>query len=133
MQCGWPASLHWLRLTVFVTSLAICSDAVSAQQLGQGSSGADISGWQIFSLLIFMALLIAVALMLVKFRGRPSQLFKPAADRRIEIIETARMSVQSTVCLIRYDGFDYLLSITAQSVAVIDKSPSKPVVEETEV
>jgi flagellar biogenesis protein FliO len=132
MHCGWPLPLYYLRPAVAVLMAALWPHTVSAQQLGQGSSGADISSWQIFSLLIFLALLVAAALALVKFRGRPLQFFRPAADRRIEIIETARMSVQSTVCLIRYDGFDYLLAITAQSVTVIDKNASKPIVDEIE-
>jgi flagellar biogenesis protein FliO len=119
-----PHPLH--RLVVFVILWAFATP-VYAQQLGQGSADTDISLWRVFATLIFLAVLTAIAWVLIKVRGRPLQIFGPAAARQIEILEVARISPQSSLSLVRFDGTEYLLATTPHSTTVVEKRPAKTI------
>jgi flagellar biogenesis protein FliO len=97
-----------------------------AQQLGQGSADADISLWRVFATLIFLLILVTIAWVLIKVRGRPLPIFGPVSARQIEIVEVARISPQASLSLVRFDGAEYLLAMTPNSTTVVEKRPAKP-------
>lgn len=113
------------HLIAFAALLASATPAY-AQQLGQGSAEADLSLWRVFATLIFLLVLVTIAWVLIKARGRPLPIFGPASARQIEIVEIARISPQSTLSLVRFDGAEYLLAMTANSTTVVEKRPAKP-------
>jgi flagellar biogenesis protein FliO len=123
---------HLIRFTICLSAL-LAPHIILAQQLGQRSANETITAPQIFSLFIFLLILGLVAWLLIKLRGKPQLFFKPLADQRIEIVETNRVTVQSTLCLVRVGGHEYLLGITPHTVVVIDKVPSEDISEELEV
>jgi flagellar biogenesis protein FliO len=120
------------RAATFV-AVSLLSASAHAQKLGQGSADADISVWQIFATLIFLASLILIAWVLIKMRGRQLNIFGLSAERQIEIIEVARISPQSSLTLVRFDGFEYLLAMTSTGSTVVEKRPAKvkPVADAT--
>lgn len=108
----------------FLTAAAmIVPTQLLAQSLGQGSADADLSSWRIFATLVFLLALVSIAWILMKVRGRPLTLFQPLAARQVTVSEVTRISTQVFICLIKFDGYEYLLAVTPQTIAVIEKRP----------
>lgn len=116
------------RVTAGLVMIGLSSVPLCAQRLGQGSAEADLSLWRVMAILLFLLVLVSGAWILVKMRGRPLQIFRPVANRRIEILEVARLSVHSSMCLIRFDGTDYLVAVTPQNTTIVEKkaAPASP-------
>jgi flagellar biogenesis protein FliO len=106
---------------IAVLLIAAVATPLFAQNLGQGSSDSDISQWRIFATLIFILILISIAWFLIKLRGQPLNIFQVSRERRIRVAEVARVSAQSSLCLVRFDDNEYLLAVTPHSTTVIEK------------
>jgi flagellar biogenesis protein FliO len=119
-------ALHRMHHLIAFAALLASAAPAYAQQLGQGSADADLSLWRVFATLLFLLSLVTSAWVLIKARGRPLPIFGPASARQIEIIEVARISPQSTLSLVRFDGAEYLLAMTPNSTTVVEKRPAKP-------
>jgi flagellar biogenesis protein FliO len=120
-----PRPLSFCKAAFVAMVLSLPATPLFAQQLGQGSADADISLWRLFATLIFLLILVTIAWVLIKVRGRPLQIFGAAAERQIEIIEVARVSPQASLSLVRFDGTEYLLAMTSNSTTVVEKRPAK--------
>jgi flagellar biogenesis protein FliO len=112
-------SSGWLLAVTLVT----VPTQLLAQSIGQGSADADLSFSRIFANLLFLLALVSAAWVLMKVRGRPLELFQPLANRRIIVSEVTRISTQASLCLILFDGHEYLLAVTPHAVTMIEKRP----------
>lgn len=91
-----------------------------AQQLGQGTDAADLTVWRMVAAFVFVAVLIAAAWLIVRHRGGALPFLQKPGDRRINILEIARVSPQSQICLLRFEDREYLIALTAQGAHVIE-------------
>jgi flagellar biogenesis protein FliO len=115
-----------------VACLACVAKAVPAfaQTLGQGDE-VGISLWRVLASLLIIVIFGVGALLVVRMRTGQLKLWEPAASRRLQIVEVSRVVPQSALCLVRLDGSEYLIAITAGSVALIEKRVA-PLVESQE-
>jgi flagellar biogenesis protein FliO len=118
-----PQPLSFCKAALAATMLLSSATPLFAQQLGRGSADTDFSLWRVFAAIAFLAVLAGIAWALVRARGRPLQLFKPITERRIEIVETARISTQASLCLARFDGAEYLVAVTPGGATLLEKRP----------
>jgi flagellar biogenesis protein FliO len=118
-----PRPLSFRKAAFVAMVLLLPVTPLFAQQLGQGTADTDFSLWRVFAAVAFLAVLAGIAWALVKARGRPLQFFKPITQRRIEIVETARISTQASLCLARFEGAEYLLAVTPGGATLLEKRP----------
>jgi flagellar biogenesis protein FliO len=119
-------TLHPLRHLIALGAFLASPAPAYAQQLGQGSADADLSLWRVSATLIFLLILVTIAWVLTKVRGRPLPIFGLAPARQIEIVEVARISPQSSLSLVRFDDAEYLLAMTPSSTTIVEKRPARP-------
>ncbi|MES2442148.1 MAG: hypothetical protein V4574_04905 [Pseudomonadota bacterium] len=122
-----------LNFLVLLILLATPSPALAqAGRLGGGGGGVDVSLTRIVTALILCLMLAALAVLLLKRSGGKvdvavmRRLFArlPAAERRIEVIETRRVSQYADVCLMRCDGRDYLILCAQHQQTVLRDAPA---------
>lgn len=122
------------RLSFFVALSLIAAPSpalAQAGRLGGGGGGVDVSLTRVISALVLCLMLAALAILLLKRNGgkvdlpRLSGLFArvPVAARRIDVIETRRVSQHAEICLLRCDGRDYLILCSAQQQQVLRDAP----------
>jgi flagellar biogenesis protein FliO len=113
----------WSAAFLFPTLLAY---PAMAQQLGQGQDP-EISFGRVIASVIFILTLGAAALWIVKLRGGQVQLFSKREDRRLKLLETSRLSPQSSLCLAVLDDKEYLIAITPGGATLLDVKPANSV------
>jgi hypothetical protein len=113
--------------------LAAATPALAqAGRLGGGGSNVDVSLTRIITALILCLMLAALAALLLKrgggkidvpaLRGLFARM--PVTVRRIEVIETRRVSQYADVCLLRCDGRDYLILCAQAQQTVLRDVPT---------
>lgn len=120
MRLALPvAALPWL----FVPALA------HAQRLGGGGDLNISLGRIVAALLLCLVVAGAAALILKRGGGRidvtafRSMFARSIATRRIEIIESRRVSQHADLALVRCDGQEYLILCSAQQQQLLRQSP----------
>jgi hypothetical protein len=119
------------RLTYLVALPCLFSAAPAlAQRLG-GGGGVDVSLTRIAMALILCLMIAALAVLLLKRNGGRIDLpafhrLVPAARpaRRIDVIETRRVSQYADVCLLRCDGREYLILCAQQQQTLLREAPT---------
>jgi hypothetical protein len=114
--------------------LLVASSPALAQagRLGGGGGGVDVSLTRIVTALILCLMLAALAALLLKRGGGRVELAAlgrlfarlPQTQRRIEVIETRRVSQHADVCLLRCDGRDYLILCAAHQQTILREGPA---------
>jgi hypothetical protein len=113
-----------LRYIPALPALLIAAPALAA---GSGQGAALAIPWARIALaFVFCIALAAGAILLMrKYRlhegGGLSFPSRPAGPRAIEIVETRRVNQHGDACLLRCQGQDYLVVITAHQVVLLDK------------
>jgi hypothetical protein len=112
------------RLSAFPL-LLIAAAPATAQRLGTGGD-LNVSLTRIVMALLLCVMIAALAAFALKRSGGRIDLsalrrFVPAARvaRRIEVIETRRVSQYADVCLLRCDGREYLVLCAQQQQTVL--------------
>ena len=113
------------RLIACCVPLLLLAQPALADRLGGGSE-LGISLTRIVMALLLCLMLAALAVLLLKRGGgkfdlaalRGLMVRMPAA-RRIEVIETRRVSQHADVCMIRCDGREYLILSAAHQQTVL--------------
>lgn len=108
--------LWWAALCV----AGVPIHAAMAQQLGQGTDAADLTGWRILATLLFLGLLVAGAIFALRNSKSAIPFFRSADERRVRMLETIRISPQTQLCLLAFEGREYLIAFTAQGASVIE-------------
>ena len=118
-------------LTAFPAIVASSPAMAQAGRLGGGGGSVDVSLTRVISALVLCLMLAALAVLLLKRRGGKIDLPKlgglfaklPAAARRIDVIETRRVSQHADICLLRCDGRDYLILMSQQQQTILREAP----------
>ena len=94
-----------------------------AQRLGQApSSDVHVAWWRVVSaFLLCIALALGGAFALKSRLGVRTSIFS-TGERRLRLIEALRLSPKLDICLIRFDGHDYLIAATPNGATVLEKS-----------
>lgn len=98
-----PAGLAGLMLYAFAAP-------AWAQTLGQGASTETPWLRVIAALLLCLGLAVAAALLLKKHLGGPTPALFGARARRIQLIDTLRLSHQVDLCVVQYGGKQLLVA-----------------------
>ena len=112
------------RPLIAAAAVVLALPAASAQTLGQGAAD-DISTWRVVAvLLLCLALAVFAALALrARFGGSLPALFAATSGRRLQLVETLRLSHQIDLCVVTCDGQEYLVAATAQGAQILRELP----------
>lgn len=110
------------RILSFLGIALLCScaiiDPASAQRLGQGES-VDVPIWRVVGALLFCLLIAVGAAFLLKRRLHGNVPMVGARGRRLQLVETLRLSHQNDICLISCDGVETLVASGSQGLTLM--------------
>jgi flagellar biogenesis protein FliO len=100
-----------------------------AQRLGQGT-GTEVPVWRVLgALALCLALAVAAAYVLRRRLGGSLPL-NMGRTRRLQLVETLRLSHHIDLCLVSCDGAEFLVAASAQGATTIKASlPPGPIAE----
>jgi flagellar biogenesis protein FliO len=105
--------------------LLLAAAPAGAQRLGQGT-GTEVPIWRVLgALALCLALAVAAAYFLRRRLGGSMPLTMGRA-RRLQVIETLRLSHQVDICLVACDGAEFLVAAAPQGVTTIGTGPPAP-------
>ncbi len=107
-----------------VISLALVATSASAQRLGQADD-TDVSIARVLAALLLIIVLAGAAMFVGRARIAELKFWRPASARRLQVVETARLSPQAMLCLAACDGKEYLIAITPGAASVLNTSDIK--------
>lgn len=113
-------SAHILGLGAGVVAAALLTGAPAlAQRLGQGTD-TEVPIWRILGALAFCLLLAVAAAILLKRRlnGPGRAVFGRA--RRLQLVESLRLSHQIDLCVVSCDGAEFMLAATPHGATLIN-------------
>jgi flagellar biogenesis protein FliO len=103
--------------------LLLCAAPAFAQRLGQGT-GTEVPVWRVLgALALCLALAVAAAYVLRRRLGGSLPL-NIGRTRRLQLVETLRLSHHIDLCLVSCDGAEFLVAASAQGATTI--KPSLP-------
>jgi flagellar biogenesis protein FliO len=119
-----PAFPLMLRTSIAATALMAGAPAL-AQRLGQGTGG-EVPVWRVLGALAFcLALAIGAAFLLRRRLGGPVRATF-GRDRRLQLVESLRLSHQIDLCVISCDGAEFLLAATPHGATLINPDLPRP-------
>ena len=123
LRCGFAA----FRAAVGAAALLTGAPAL-AQRLGQGT-GTEVPVWRVLgALALCLALAVAAALVLKRRLGGSARV-PFGRTRRLQLIESLRLSHQVDLCVVSCDGAEFLLAATPHGATLI--KPEVPPVPPT--
>ena len=119
-----------IRHVALVAVATFSATPALAQRLG-GGTASDISVGRIVAALVLCVIAAVLAILLLKrgggridFAGLTS-FRKLAVARRIDVVETRRISQHADLCLVRCDGQDYLILTAQGQQSVLREGPAR--------
>lgn len=127
---SWRSFFLALR-TGIVTALLGGAPAL-AQRLGQGA-GAEVPVWRVLGALAFcLVLAVAAAILLRRRLNGPGRAAFGRA-RRLQLVESLRLSHQIDLCVVSCDGAEFMLAATPHGATLIKPDlPQPPAGEQVE-
>lgn len=110
-----------------LSGLAVLASAgpALAQNLGQAASP-DVPVWRVLGALVLCLLLAVGAAFALKTRLRgTAPLFSVAAQRRLQLVETVRLSHQVDVCLLTCDGREIIVAASPHGAVFLPELPAR--------
>jgi len=126
-----PAGLLGVRAGAVAAALLTGAPAL-AQRLGQGD-GTEVPIWRVLGALAFcLALAVAAAILLKRRLTGPARAAFGGA-RRLQLVESLRLSHQIDLCVVSCDGAEFLLAATPHGATLINPDlPRPPPAEQAE-
>ena len=112
------------RIALVLTLLLGAAPAL-AQRLGQGT-GTEVPVWRVLGALALCLALAVAAAYLLRRRLGGSLPLTMGRSRRLQLIETLRLSHQVDICLISCDGAELLVAASAQGATTINPGLAPP-------
>jgi len=128
--------LPWIM--ALATAAACAASPAWTQQLGQ-AQGVDVPLWRVLgALVVCLSLAVGAAVLLRRrlVQGGASPCLGPGLprlldlrpdqndSRRLELLETVRLSHQTDVCLLRCDGREFIVSTSPQGALLVSAPPT---------
>jgi len=93
----------------------------AAQVLGQGGDD-SVSMWRVAAALLVCVLLAVGGAFALRTRmGTGALVFAPPRGRRLKLVETLRLSPQSTLCIVDCDGRELLVMASPAGAELLDR------------
>jgi flagellar biogenesis protein FliO len=105
--------------------LLLAAAPVYAQRLGQGT-GAEVPVWRVLGALALCLGLAVAAAYFLRRRLGGSMPLAMGRTRRLQLIETLRLSHQVDICLVSCDGGEFLIAATQQGATTINPNVPAP-------
>ena len=106
--------------------LCLAAAPAFAQRLGQGT-GTEVPIWRVLgALALCLALAVAAAYFLRRRLNGSLPLAMGRARRRLQLVETLRLSHQVDICLVSCDGAEFLVAATQQGATAINPNLPGP-------
>lgn len=123
------------RVSFLAATILLATETAALAQagrLGGGNGGVDVSLTRIITALILCLMLAGLTAVALKRSGGKFDLAgmqalftrMPAPIRRIDVVETRRISQHADVCLLRCDGREYLILCAANQQTVLSDAPA---------
>jgi flagellar biogenesis protein FliO len=112
--------------TLAAVAFFLNAGAACAQTLGQGPDD-DIPLWRVGVVLVLCLLLAVVAIFALRTRlGRGSFTnLVMRKDRRLQLVESLRLGSHADLCIVRCDGQDLLIVVSAQESKLLQTLPPR--------
>lgn len=104
---------------------AVVAGPALAQKLG-GGGGADVPVWRVLGALLLCLLLAVGAAVALKTRLRGATPIFGDARRRLNLVETVRLSHQIDVCLLTCDGREIIVAAGPHGATFLPEMPPRP-------
>lgn len=108
------------RRPLFAALLGLAAAGLSggssyAMKLG-GGADAEVSAWRVVAAFLFCAGLAIAVAFLLRTRIKGTTALFSQAPRRLQLLETTRVSHQTDICLMSCDGQDFLVAVSPNGV-----------------
>jgi flagellar biogenesis protein FliO len=100
-----------------------------AQRLGQGT-GTEVPVWRVLGALAFCLLLAGAAAVLLKRRLRGPGRVAFGRARRLQLVESLRLSHQIDLCVVSCDGTEFMLAASPHGATLINADLPRPTASE---
>lgn len=132
-----PRNFILLAKTALLVWLTTGAWPLLAQQLGRGED-IGVSIWRVLGALLFCLLLAFAAIAVIRRKGGGridlaalTTQWRARAERprrRIEVLESRRLSQHADICLVRHDEREYLLLLSASQMQTLSEGdrPARP-------
>lgn len=107
-------------VAIIAFALTLTSPPALAQSLAQGNDVATASYAQILGVIIFLLLLGVAAWFVVRAKGATLKLWTRAEGRRLQLIETVRVTPHAMLVLARLEDKEYLIAFASNNSQLID-------------
>jgi flagellar biogenesis protein FliO len=108
--------------------LAALPEAALAQRIGQ-AAGTSIPWWRVVAALALCLALAVGAAYALKLRMRGATPMFGAGPRRMQLVETLRLSHQVDLCLVRCDGRELMIAATPHGATLVSQAEAAEPVE----
>jgi len=101
--------------------------AISPGGLG-GGEDVSVSIWRVLAALVICAIVALLAVLMIRKRaagGLPVIASLPARSRRIQVVETRRLSPHADISLVREGGREYLVLLFAGGSQILRSEPAE--------
>jgi len=110
---------QFARIVPAAALLAAAAPAF-AQRLGQGT-GTEVPIWRVLAaLLLCLALAVAAAILLRRRLGGGARPVAFGGSRRLQLVETLRLSHQVDLCVVSCDSAEFLIASTPHGATLIN-------------
>ncbi|KSB91873.1 hypothetical protein AS593_07560 [Caulobacter vibrioides] len=114
----------------FTASLSLAAwlagGSAYAQQLGQGG-GTDVPIWRVLGALLLCLTLVVGAALALKHRVKGGAPIFSDAKRRLQLVESVRLSHQVDVCLLKLDDREIVVAATPHGAVFLpSQAPAAP-------
>ncbi|HEV2818520.1 MAG TPA: flagellar biosynthetic protein FliO [Allosphingosinicella sp.] len=107
-------------------ALLLAAAPALAQRLGQGT-GTEVPIWRVLgALFLCLALAVAAAFLLRRRLAGGARPLAFGGPRRLQLVESLRLSHQVDLCVVSCDGGEFLIAATPHGATLIDPHLPRP-------
>ena len=115
-----------LAAVALAGTLLLAAAPALAQRLGQGT-GTEVPVWRVLgALLLCLGLAVAAAYVLRRRLGGGARPVSFGRSRRLQLVESLRLSHQVDLCVVSCDGGEFLIAATPHGATLIDPHLPRP-------
>jgi len=116
---------HLARIAL-AAALLVAAAPAFAQRLGQGT-GTEVPIWRVLAaLLLCLSLAVAAAVLLRRRLGGGARPVAFGGSRRLQLVETLRLSHQLDLCVVSCDSGEFLIASTPHGATLIKPHLAAP-------
>jgi flagellar biogenesis protein FliO len=126
MKLWMPSS----RPAAALAAICLISAPAAAQRLGAGVAEPDIPVWRVLGALVICLMLAGGAAFALRKRLGGAVPAAKGRERRLQLVETLRLSHQIDVCLVRCGEDEFMIAATPHGASLI-RAPAPAATDKT--